>query len=77
VIRVPTAVIYSSAVEVADIEGFLLDPVISRFNSVVYSQKLDIMPAAAFYMGADMSYFVPEVIPLLRRYANGGTNNEI
>lgn len=64
-IRVPTAVIYSSQYETQDIEGFLLEPVLSRFNSVIYSQKLDIAPVEAFYMGADMSWFVPEVVPLI------------
>lgn len=72
-ITVPTAVIYSSTTEVEDIEKFLLDPVMSRFNSVKYRQKLDIAEYPDFYMGKDMSWFLPEVLPFLNRYS--GRNN--
>jgi hypothetical protein len=68
-IRIPTAVFYAAGTDAMDIEGFLLDPTVSYFNSVVSARKLD-ASFEALYLGLDMTWFSKEVIPLIEKYDN-------
>ena len=58
----------------------MLNPVVSGYNSVVYTKKITDLPLEAFYNGKSNLWFGQEVIPLIEKYdpyANGGNPNKV
>lgn len=78
-VRFPVAVFYTTEQFKGDIDEYLLDPTMSKLQTVVYRRKFT-FPYESFYLGIDQSWFSKEVIPLIEKYdpyKNGPVNTAI